>query len=244
METFSPARSARFRNIAAGVERLRAGSDMPRHQHLHAYASIVLDGSFEEVGYAGRVRAMTGDLLLHGALDTHMNRMISRGVTLLRLPWNSRLDKEGRYRLDGIDHIARLARRDVCEAADAIEDSIAGAHIANETRNDWPDLLAADLSANAVHSLQDWAFCHGLGSETLSRGFKLAFGVAPSQYRLELRTRNAWQAIFGGEEPLAGVAAISGFADQAHMTPAIRRFTGNSPMEWRRMREPRPAGCI
>jgi AraC-like DNA-binding protein len=227
----------RFRSIVAGVERLRAGSDMPRHQHLHAYATIVLDGSFEEIGYAGRIRAEPGDLLIHGALDTHMNRMLSQGVTLMRLPWGSRPGAEGRYRLGVVDSIARLAQRDAHEAVDAIEEILAVQEAVPESAGDWPDQLAAELGANTVDSLQSWAANRGLASETISRGFKLLFGVVPSRFRLELHARKAWQAITSGENALADIAAASGFADQAHMTRAVRRFTGCTPMEWRRMRK-------
>jgi len=43
-------------------------------------------------------------------------------------------------------------------------------------RNDWPDLLLADLAKNASTEIGVWAEVNGLARETVSRGFAAAYG--------------------------------------------------------------------
>ena len=59
------------------------------------------------------------------------------------------------------------------------------------------------------------------------------WSVTPARFRAEVRARKAWRAIAFGDAPLAEVAADGGFADQAHLTRAIRALTGRTPGAWR-----------
>src|SRR5579859_6194449 len=76
-----------FRKIRFEPEWLPAGHDGSRHQHLEAYASIVLEGRYEQAGYSGRWTVGGGDVLLQPTLDCHADRMLSRGVWVQRPPW-------------------------------------------------------------------------------------------------------------------------------------------------------------
>jgi AraC-like DNA-binding protein len=100
---------------------------------------------------------------------------------------------------------------------------------------DWPDLLAATLSGTGDVAFSRWATIHGLANATVSRGFKAVYGVSPSAFRLELKVRRAWRTIVRGTVPLAQVALEAGFADHAHMTRAVHRFSGFTPSLWRAM---------
>ena len=44
-----------FRSITPGIEVLQHDLSLPRHRHLSAYATVVLSGTMEEAGYAGRI---------------------------------------------------------------------------------------------------------------------------------------------------------------------------------------------
>ena len=70
-------------------------------------------------------------------------------------------------------------------------------------------------------------------AEHLSRGFGRVFGVTPQRFRLETRARAAL-ADLSGPATLAEVAALHGFADQAHMTRSVRDLTGATPGAWKR----------
>ena len=208
---------------------------LPRHRHLCPYATVVLAGCFEESGYNGRILATAGDVLIHPALDCHGNEMVSAGVKLIRLDWPDASGIGGLYHLDDVDEVARAAERDVNEATQLLECVLRKKCAPSPgQRNDWPDLLLADLAKNASTEIGVWAEVNGLARETVSRGFAAAYGTAPSILRAELRARSAWLRITRGSECLCRIAADTGFADQAHMTRWIHRITGAPPAAWRR----------
>jgi len=229
------ANNARFRSIEPGIDTLPSSFSLPRHRHLRAYATVVLAGAFEESGYAGRIRATAGDVLVHAGLDCHANEMVSGGVKLIRLDWADTEGPGGLYHLDEIDALARTAEKDVVEAKLLLEHLLFTKRTPSPgQKNDWPDLLLLDLCKNASTEIGGWAQVNGLARETVSRGFVAAYGITPSVIRAELRTRSAWLRITHGSDCLCRIAADTGFADQAHMTRWICRITGATPAAWRR----------
>jgi AraC-like DNA-binding protein len=231
----SPADSPTFRRITPGIETVACSLSMPRHRHLRAYATVVLAGSLEESGYAGRIRATAGDVLVHAALDCHANSMVAAGLRLIRLDWSDTSGIGGLYYLDEVDELARTAEKDVAAARLLLEGSLRKKSLPSPgRRNDWPDLLLADLAENASTDIGVWAEVNGLARETVSRGFAVAYGVAPSVLRAEMRARSAWLRITRGSDGLCKIAADTGFADQAHMTRWVHRISGAPPAVWRR----------
>jgi AraC-like DNA-binding protein len=217
------------------METFPSNFSLPRHRHLRAYATVVLAGTLEESGYNGRIRATAGDVLIHPALDCHANQMVSAGVKLIRLDWRDISGIGGLYHLEDVDEVAQTAEKDVVEATHLLKSALRGKCAPSlGQRNDWPDLLLADLVKNASTEIGEWAEVNGLARETVSRGFAAAYGTSPSILRAELRARFAWLRITRGSECLCGIAAETGFADQAHMTRWIHRITGAPPAVWRR----------
>jgi len=228
-ETFS------FRSITPGIELLKQDFSLPRHRHLSAYATVVLSGSLEEAGYAGRIQASTGDVLVHPSLDCHVNHKVLAGVRLIRLLWSDPLIQSGLYHVDDLDQLAIVAEKCPADATLLLSELLRKrATKSPRIRNDWPDLLAADLAMNLSTSIGDWARAHQLAPETVSRSFSKAYGISPEVFKAECRTRRAWLRITKGTDDLSMIAAETGFADQAHMTHWIRRTTGTSPGAWRR----------
>ena len=224
-----------FRRITPGIETLPCSFSLPRHRHLRPYATVVLAGSFEESGYSGRIRATAGDVLIHPALDCHANEMLSAGVKLIRLDWSDTSGIGGLYRLDDVDELARAAEKDVIEATHLLVRALQRNSLPSPgQRNDWPDLLLANLAKSPATEIGEWAEVNGLARETVSRGFGAAYGITPSVLRAESRARIAWLRITRGSERLCKIAADTGFSDQAHMTRWIRRITGYPPVFWRR----------
>jgi len=103
----------------------------------------------------------------------------------------------------------------------------------------WSDDLAAALAGDADLQIAAWAQAAGLSREGVCRGFRTHYGVNPGRFRGELRARTAWLRITEGCAPLAAIAHDLGFADQSHMTRAVKWLTGASPSDWRG----RP-GCV
>jgi AraC-like DNA-binding protein len=216
-------------DIVPGRERLAPGSDRPRHRHLLPYAIVVLRGSFDQTSYAGRVRVVAGDLLVQPTLDCHANRLASADAEILRLPWHD-VDSGRCVALADVDAIARAAERDVHEAVALAREGGDARRAANDLR----DELATALAGGEVGSLGAWARARGVARETMSRGFSLAYGVSARRFRVELQARAAWLAIVRSRRTLAAIAQEAGFADQAHMTRAVRAVTGSTPARWRR----------
>jgi AraC-like DNA-binding protein len=220
-----------LKTISHGRERISGGHDVPRHRHREAYAIVVVRGAFAQTGYAGRLRARTGDLVIQPTLDTHANTTPYPGVTILRLPWPD-VDRGGAIELVDPDAIVRAAERDVQEASAIARDQVC-TRAPRPCRHDLPDLLASDLADGRVTSLSAWAASAGVARETCARAFTTAFGVPARTFRCELRARAAWLSIIRTREPLAEIASATGFADQAHMTRHVRALTGRPPAAWR-----------
>jgi AraC-like DNA-binding protein len=221
------------RKIRFGLDHLASVQDLPRHQHLHAYATIVLAGAFEQYSYAGHLKLQAGDVLINPTFDCHSNRMLSRGITLIRLPWRHDATFGGVYRNVPIDTIERVAAHGAAEAMGLLEEQLVGRAYTSFPLRDWPEKLAIDLGRNPRLRISQWAESQGVTREYAWRCFFRTFGVAPTQFRSELNARAAVLAIAGSTDPLSKIAADSGFADQSHMTRAIKTLTGASPAQWR-----------
>jgi AraC-like DNA-binding protein len=215
------------RRIAAARARPPAASP---HRGV---ATVVLAGAFVEASFAGRAAARAGEVLLHGRFDCHSNWGEWRGrLQILRLPWLDD-DVEGHFRIRDPDAIVRIAEHDPREATEAlralVEPTPGGA-------TDWPEMLAHALARDPSLPLRAWASEKGLAPETISRGFKKAFGVSPKRFRLEVRARRAWNGIVRSKRPLTTLAHELAFADLAHMSRSVSLFTGASPSAWRQLR--------
>lgn len=213
---------------------LSPASEIPRHYHACAYATLVLDGAYEEAGDAGRWRVEAGDVLLHAPFSAHRDWVAKQRTWVLDLP----LPMDGREwqssgRVADGDLIVRAARRDAVEGAALLLEAL---QPGNEGKADTPDSLAAALASEGAPGIQEWATRHGCARETVWRHFHSIYGVAPVHYRSEARARRAWRRIVATDAALADVAAETGYADQAHMSRAVKTLTGRSPGQWRQWR--------
>lgn len=86
------------------------------------------------------------------------------------------------------------------------------------------------LDLSALAAAVGWSPWH------LSRVFHRVTGSTINQYRRRLRVRAALDALPGCRD-LAGLAGRVGFADQAHLTRAVRAETGDTPAALRRALE-------
>lgn len=207
-------------------ERLqRCDGASPWHRHDGAYAALVLDGGYFEARCDGRFAAQPGVALIHAPFEAHANAFFIGGARLLNLPLR-RAVRRGVFAVRDADLIVRLAERSLALAADLIFE---GAEQIKAQTTDWPDLLAKAIALDAGLSLGTWAESCGLAPETVSRGFRRRYGMAPKRFRLEVRVRNAIDAMAASAAPLSAIAAECGFADQAHMTRAVAQATGLAP---------------
>lgn len=220
----------------SGLETIVSSSSIPRHRHTQAYVALVISGSYQESGDAGRFEVAAGDALVHSPFQAHRDHVSVSGATILNLPCPPELEQARRLKVHGLDAVAVAAERDVREAILILASNSC---TCERELSDWPDLLALRLRNLEPFQLSDWANSRGLAPETVSRGFARAYGVTPQLYRAEARTRRALAAIGSGRGSLVAIALDHGFSDQAHMTRAVRTLTGRTPGQWRRAREQR-----
>lgn len=205
--------------------REQPGRHIPRHRHFAPYAAIILRGGYVEAGDCGRFRAVAGDVLLHDRFEAHQDHIDPAGADILNLALPER-PAFAFGRIADPDALRRLAERDPAVAATRL---MAELEHGGALLDDWPDLLAADLRVGRATDLRDWADAHGLWPSSVSRGFRLCYGVSPQRYRLEQRAARAARATRQRRDPLAQIAAEFGFADQSHMCRITRRLYGHSP---------------
>jgi AraC-like DNA-binding protein len=165
----------------------------------------VLAGGYEETGNWGRFRVHAGDVLFHDAFDAHLNRFQARGATILNLALT-----------ELAVHVLAAQLREMRPVVD-----------------DWADLLATEIVRYPNCRLDRWAEAHGIAPETISRGFGRAYGITPATFRAEIRARRAFRQIVHTMTSLVEIASLLEFADQAHMTRAVRALTGATPSHWR-----------
>lgn len=219
----------------APIGRLRHHANELRDRHCHddPFVAVVLAGGYQEAGDEGRWNVRAGDVLIHHAFESHLDRFDSRGAEVLVLPLPADLSRISTLRghVADADLLVRLAERDLGDAQASLADQFAAS---GTSPLDWPDALAADLRAVRDLPLGEWAERTGVRPETLSRGFRLAYGCTPKAYRASARARAAVAALRGSDTPFAAVAHQLGYADQAHMTRAVTALTGLTPGGWRR----------
>ncbi len=67
-----------------------------------------------------------------------------------------------------------------------------------------------------------------------ARAFRTSFGMSPYRWLLERRIDRAKVVLVTGDLPIADIAILSGFSDQASFSRAFARIVGSSPARWRR----------
>ena len=220
--------TAQFHAPHIGRERLDAGTRIPRHRHRDGYVTVILAGGYHEAGLDGRRELGAGSVIVHRPYDAHLDYVGFRGAELINLPLPNGLTLPVAFTIDDPDAIVRLAETDAHEAAETIQP---GREVS--AASDWPDRLAADLASFPDQRLGHWADRAGLAAETLSRGFRAAFGVTPARFRAEVRVQRAIAMIERAQSSLAAIAADCGYSDQPHLNRAIVELTGRSPGQWR-----------
>lgn len=83
-------------------------------------------------------------------------------------------------------------------------------------------------------ALGDLAAMAGLSESRFKHVFARTFATTPGRYIATIRINAARRLLEEGDDPLADVAAASGFFDQSHMTRAFKSMRGVTPGEYRR----------
>jgi AraC family transcriptional regulator len=86
----------------------------------------------------------------------------------------------------------------------------------------------------AEHSVEEMAAIAGVSPSHFCRIFKKANGLSPHQYVLKARLERAQQLLAHGDQTIACIAELLGFASQGHFTRVFKHYAGRTPSEFRR----------
>lgn len=203
-----------------------AGERLPRHRHGDSYAAVVLQGGYVEAGDCGRFAVEAGHVILHGPYESHQDAFSPRGAVVLNLRVNCEAGMLAR--IADPDAIVRLAERDQAVACSVL---VKGLITENSHCADWPDKLGQRIIRDPDLDLGEWSKQFGLAPQSLSRGFRKAFGVTPKRFRAEQRALRALRALVWWPGTGASLALELGFADQAHMIKSVRNIVGKRPTD-------------
>jgi len=82
-------------------------------------------------------------------------------------------------------------------------------------------------------AIADLASVAGLSEAHFSREFRKTIGDPPHQFLMRYRVEQATKMLRDPGATLSGVAHACGFSDQAHLTRLFKRFTGQTPRQYR-----------
>lgn len=131
--------------------------------------------------------------------------------------------------------VDRLSSTPTWPARWAVLDDVFLRMVTKETRR--PDQLdhawSLLIGSNGSIGIQDLAREVGWSRRHLAGTFKRRFGLSPKTLARVVRFEQAQRLLRLPTRPsLASVAAVCGYADQAHMTREWKRIAGTSPTSW------------
>jgi AraC family transcriptional regulator len=126
------------------------------------------------------------------------------------------------------DMLIRLLAIEICETAWTRKAPIFNSGLKADRRIVRAvDYIHAHLSAQI--SLGDLATASGLSINLLTKYFRRHTGSSPYAYVIGKRVEKAKHLLQSTKMPIAQVAVESGFADQAHLSKALRQHFGQTP---------------
>ncbi|MGV6874162.1 helix-turn-helix domain-containing protein [Pseudochelatococcus sp. B33] len=82
--------------------------------------------------------------------------------------------------------------------------------------------------------LEELAELTGLSQSYFSHAFKASTGLPPHRWQMRARIEKVKKLLEDRDASLPDVAAMTGFADQAHLTRIFRNMVGTTPAAWKR----------
>ncbi len=216
----------------AGFETRHSACDvLDTHRHGGAYAALVLDGNHIEASPDGPIACEPGMLVLHPRWHAHGNRFGRLGAKVANLELADH-DAPDELRVLRVAD-AREAQAVFARAPERLGDLVAASEpVAAPLLHAWQADYLRELRDGEL-DLAMLARRAGVSAAHASRVFAASHGMAPQLLRRELRCRRALR-LLAGALPMADIAALTGFADQAHLGRTLRLCTGASPGQLRR----------
>lgn len=235
---------------------------IPPHVHERACFCVMLQGSFDTTFTRHALSCLPGTVTTEPAGERHANRMCGGGAHVLVVqPELAQVEGLGGAAdlFDGIHHvrdsgvagtawrIARELRAPDNLAPLAIEGLVLDMLVSAARSSDpgsregrtapgWL-LRAEELVRSRFREplrIAGIAAAVGVHPAHLARAFRARTGISIGLYVRRLRLDWAAGRLASSRDPLATVSLEAGFADQSHFTRSFRRYSGTTPLEYRR----------
>lgn len=206
---------------------LAPGRTLGLHRHANAYAALILSGGYEEVGPDGRHLCQAGHMVIHPSFHAHRDAVGERGALIVNIPLDDQAVDLIGYGVLDIGDVSGF--RKFAESFEGrLPDGVLGDFDAVDALNPpgWLTAFLHDILSGMPAGQA--ARRQGRSPEHAGRVCRTWFGLTPVQLRQEYRLRKAIRSLRHGARP-ADVAAECGFADQPHLTRALKRMTGLTP---------------
>ena len=248
-------------SVIVSEVRFEPGTRAPEHSHERPIFNFVLGGGYTEFWDGRSMECGPRHLLYHPPGLTHSERFGSRGARCLTIEfehtWLDRLERHesrslrsnlglpaGRWAWLRSRILGELGRGDDLTGF-ALEGYlmllIAGASRAEDERPQDGPSPAIERARELLHAgfsgslrIGDVAAEAGVTPSYLARAFRAHYGSTPADYVRGLRVQYAWRRLRDADIPIARLAREAGFSDQSHLTRVFKRYTGQTPGEFRR----------
>lgn len=97
-----------------------------------------------------------------------------------------------------------------------------------------PAVRYIDAHYTTTISMEDMADLTGLSSTQFNARFRAILRMSPTQYMLSRRIQQAQKRLVETDRSIAEIGMSVGFFDQSHFTKRFRRFTGITPLAYRK----------
>jgi AraC family transcriptional regulator len=253
------ARTTEVDGFLVGDVRFGAGLRLPTHTHDRATVAVLLAGSMEQFGGHGqRTDCRPASVLVEPAGEPHGNRFEAVGARVLTLqpaadtadllgPCAALVGQPRHVHDQTVAAIATRVAHELRAPDDLTPLSVLGLVLelmARTARLATPPVRRAPAWLLAARDLlherfaeplrvADVAAAAGVHPVHLARMFRVVYGTSVAGYLRGLRVDWAAARLAGTDEPIAQVAAAAGFADQSHLTRAMRARLGVTPARLR-----------
>jgi AraC family transcriptional regulator len=235
------------------------GQRVHRHVHLHARFVLVLSGGITEIRGDDTQAYGSSTLLFRRAGEPHAYLVSSTGATCLIVDvdeaWQARarihapvLEQSAAFRGGFVLHLAHRLHgefrlRDEVSRL-AIESIALGVlaeasrRVAKEREHPAPTWLQQARALVDTHfakplPLVEVARRVGVHPVHLARTFRRVHQITFAGYVRHVRIEFARRELAASAAPLGDIAVAAGFCDQSHFSRLFKRYTGQTPAEYR-----------
>ena len=231
--------------------RYEAGTSQRRHAHEYAGITLITSGSLEETTGGVTVHARALSLVTKPGDTEHADRFGTAGAQAIQIRFAPHIHDPGALARWHWQHGGPAVRRFLgvlcClragsehETETAIYDLLAALRSTPVMPGRPPRWLAQacdhiDALLPRAVRVQDIARTAGVHPVYLARQFRRFFGCSVTQHIAARRAQHAAQCMSNPALSLATVAQRAGYADQSHMTRALRAAIGITPRSLQRL---------